>query len=47
MNEIERMMQGRVLPGSRIDLQTDLELHKLNTEFKVVNFGQDINEQTI
>jgi hypothetical protein len=39
MSEIETMLGGKISPGLQNDLKTDLEIHKLNTEFKQVNFG--------
>jgi hypothetical protein len=34
MSEIETMLGGKISPGLKKDLKTDLEIHKLNTEFK-------------
>ncbi len=47
MSEIETMLGGKISPGLKKDLKTDLEIHKLNTEFKQVNFGQNITNETI
>ena len=45
--KIHKIEDIKVKPGEKSDLRLSLEIHKLNSEFKAVNFGQTIDRDLI